>query len=101
VLDEGAVAAVREGGKSLLPAGILEVRGRCGFGDPVACVDRAGREVARGLAAYGAREVERIRGLETRKVAKVLGYSNGNAVVHRDDLVVLERPGQAEPGSSG
>jgi glutamate 5-kinase len=101
VLDDGAVRAVCESGKSLLPAGILEVRGRFGIGDPVACVDRAGREVARGLAAYGAREVERIRGLETRKVAKVLGYSNGNAVVHRDDLVVLERPGQAEPGSSG
>ena len=95
VLDDGAVRALQEGGKSLLPAGIVEVRGRFGIGDAVACLDRGGREVARGLAAYGAREVERIRGLETRKVAKVLGYSNGNAVVHRDDLVVLERPGEA------
>jgi glutamate 5-kinase len=91
VLDDGAVRAVEQGGKSLLPAGIVEVRGRFGIGDPVACVDAAGREVARGLAAYASGEVERIRGLETRKVAKVLGYSNGTAVVHRDDLVLLDR----------
>jgi len=90
VLDAGAVRALREGGKSLLPAGILGVRGRFGIGDPVACVDDSGREFARGLAAYDAGEVERIRGLDTRKVAKVLGYSNGKAVVHRDDLVLLE-----------
>jgi len=101
VLDDGAVRAVREGGKSLLPAGILEVRGRFGIGDPVACVDRAGHEVARGLAAYGAPEVARIRGLEARQIPKVLGYSNGDAVVHRDDLVVIEGPGDAEPRSAG
>ena len=59
----------------------------------MACVDRRGQEIARGLAAYGASEVDRIRGLDTRKVAKVLGYSNGSAVVHRDDLVVLNEPG--------
>ena len=96
VLDEGAVRALREGGKSLLPAGIVEVRGRFGIGDAVACVDGQGREIARGLAAYGAEEVTRIRGLETRKIAKVLGYSNGNAVVHRDDLVLVDRPGDAD-----
>ena len=87
--------AVCEGGKSLLPAGVVAVRGRFGIGDPVACVDGHGNEVARGLAAYASGEVERILGLETRKVAKVLGYSNGNAVVHRDDLVLLEP--SAEP----
>ena len=89
VLDDGAVRALREGGKSLLPAGITEVRGRFRIGDAVACVDRRGNEIARGLAAYASGEVTRIRGLETRKVASVLGYTNGDAVVHRDDLVVL------------
>jgi glutamate 5-kinase len=103
VLDDGAVRAVRERGKSLLPAGVVAVRGRFGIGDPVACVDPAGREIARGLAAYASGEVERIRGLDTRKVAKVLGYSNGNAVVHRDDLVLLDAPTEprAEPEPSG
>ncbi|NNL65474.1 MAG: glutamate 5-kinase [Myxococcales bacterium] len=95
VLDAGAVRALRDGGKSLLPAGIVAVRGKFGIGDAVACVDADGTEIARGLSAYGADEVARILGLETRKIAKVLGYSNGSAVVHRDDLVVLDRSGDA------
>lgn len=88
-LDEGAVRALRERGRSLLPAGVTRVEGEFGIGDPVCCVDAAGREVARGLSAYGAAEVTRIKGLPTRRIAQVLGYSNGDEVIHRDDLVIL------------
>ena len=56
---------------------------------PGACVDDAGREFARGLAAYAAEDVARIQGLATRQIAQVLGYSNGDEVIHRDDLVLL------------
>jgi glutamate 5-kinase len=90
VLDDGAVRALIERGKSLLPAGVTEVRGKFGIGDPVTCVDARGREVARGLAAYTSEAVARIAGLSTRKIAQVLGYSNGAEVIHRDDLVLLE-----------
>jgi len=89
VVDDGAVAALCERGKSLLPAGVLEVRGAFGIGDPVACVDRRGRERARGLAAYGADDARRIAGRKAREIEQVLGYSNGDALIHRDDLVVL------------
>jgi glutamate 5-kinase len=89
-LDEGAARALRERGRSLLPAGIVEVRGAFGIGDPVSCVDDRGHELARGLVAYSAQEVERIRGLATRQIAQVLGYSNGGEVIHRDDLVLLD-----------
>jgi glutamate 5-kinase len=92
VIDEGAVRAVRERGRSLLPAGIVEVKGEFGIGDPVRCVDAAGREVARGLSAYGAAELARIKGLPTSRIPQVLGYSNGDEAIHRDDLVVLEAP---------
>ena len=88
-VDEGAAQALRERGRSLLPAGITEVRGEFGIGDAVRCVDPAGREVARGLVAYSAQEVARIRGLPTRQISQVLGYSNGGEVIHRDDLVVI------------
>jgi glutamate 5-kinase len=98
-LDDGAVRALCERGRSLLPAGIVGVAGEFGIGDPVGCVDGAGREVARGLAAYAAAEVARIKGLPTGKIAQVLGYSNGDEVIHRDDLVVLEGPA-AGPGAS-
>jgi glutamate 5-kinase len=89
VVDDGAARALVEHGKSLLPAGISEVRGRFGIGDPVACVDARGTELARGLVAYSSDEIRRIAQLPTRKIAQVLGYSNGDEVIHRDDLVVL------------
>jgi len=90
VLDDGAVRALLERGRSLLPAGIARVEGRFGIGDPVACLDPHGREIARGLVAYTAAEVERIKGLSTKEALRVLGYSNGDEVIHRDDLVLLE-----------
>jgi glutamate 5-kinase len=87
-VDDGAVRALVEQGKSLLPAGITGVRGNFEIGDPVACVAADGVEIARGLVAYSSDAIERIAGLPTRRIGAVLGYSNGSAVVHRDDLVL-------------
>lgn len=89
VLDEGASRAIEKRGRSLLPAGVVSLSGAFRRGDSVACIDPAGREIARGLCAYGADEVERIKGLPTREIERVLGYSNGDELIHRDDLVVL------------
>jgi glutamate 5-kinase len=90
VLDDGAVRALVERGKSLLPAGIRAVRGDFGIGDPVGCVDANGAEIARGLVAYTSEAIARIAGLATPRIPEVLGYSNGDEVIHRDDLVLLE-----------
>jgi len=92
VIDDGAAKAVTGRGKSLLGAGITEVRGDFGMGDPVTCETSDGSEVARGLTAYSAEEIRRIVGLPAREIAQVLGYSNGDAVIHRDDLVLLREP---------
>ena len=89
VIDEGAARALVEQGKSLLAVGITEVRGGFGIGDAVTCVDAGGRELARGLVAYSADEIRRIARLPARRIPQVLGYSNGDEVIHRDDLVVL------------
>jgi len=90
LLDAGAVRAVETGGRSLLPAGITEVRGQFGIGDAVACIDSNGREVARGLSSYSSDDLARIAGHSTSGIQQVLGYSNGDEVIHRDDLVVLK-----------
>jgi glutamate 5-kinase len=90
VLDDGAARAIASRGKSLLPAGIIEVRGKFRVGDPVACVDQSGRVIARGLTAYASDAVERIARRPTREITQMLGYSNGDEVIHRDDLVMLE-----------
>jgi glutamate 5-kinase len=90
VIDEGAARALVERGRSLLPAGVVDVQGSFQIGDTVSCVDRSGRELARGLSAYPADAVKAIKGIATREIERVLGYSNGDEVIHRDDLVLLD-----------
>jgi glutamate 5-kinase len=89
VVDQGAHDAVVQKGKSLLPSGLKEVRGAFGVGECVRCLDTQGREFARGLVNYSAHELNRIRGLHTSRIEKVLGYKAYEEVIHRDDLVVL------------
>ena len=88
-LDPGAVRALRERGRSLLPIGILQVQGQFHVGDPVRCIGAGGAEVARGLISYGAAEVDVIKGHRSPRIRELLGYSNGDEVIHRDDLVLI------------
>jgi glutamate 5-kinase len=90
VVDAGAARALKEQGSSLLPAGILRVEGRFGIGDPVLCVTEDGHELARGLPAYSADEIRRIKQVPASQISTVLGYSNGDEIIHRDDLVALD-----------
>lgn len=89
VLDDGAVAAVVQRRKSLLPAGIVEVRGDFTAGRPVDLVDARGSLVGRGLSAYDASELPPMLGRSTRDLAAELGPSFEREVVHADDLVIL------------
>jgi glutamate 5-kinase len=97
-LDRGAVRAITGQGRSLLAAGISAVEGNFRAGDAVRCLDQEGREFARGLVNYSAREVDLIRGRHTDEIEGVLGYKDYDEVVHRDDLVLLERPGHPRSG---
>ena len=87
-LDSGASQALLAGGRSLLPAGIREVRGDFGMGEVICCVNPQDEEIARGLSAYSSEAIARIAGCSTGEITEVLGYSNGDAVIHRDDLVI-------------
>ncbi|CAM5543567.1 Glutamate 5-kinase OS=Streptomyces parvulus OX=146923 GN=proB PE=3 SV=1 [Streptomyces parvulus] len=89
VLDDGAVRAVVEGRKSLLPAGIAGAEGDFAAGDPVELRDGTGRAVARGLVNFDAKEIPRLIGRSTRELARELGPAYEREVVHRDDLVIL------------
>ena len=89
VVDEGARAALVERQKSLLPSGIREVRGRFAAGDAVSVIGPSGAEFARGLAAYGSEEIDKIRGKRSTDIEPILGYKYLDEVIHRDDLVVL------------
>jgi glutamate 5-kinase len=89
IVDDGAKKAIVQKGKSLLPSGVLEVRGSFDRGDSVSCVGPRGKEFARGLVNYSVQELEKIRGHRTNEIEKVLGYKYSDEIIHRDDLVVL------------
>ena len=86
-IDAGAVEALSRG-KSLLPAGVTRVEGSFERGDMVRVLGPDGREVARGLSAYGAAEMGRIAGRRSAEIAAALGYRGRDEIIHRDDLVM-------------
>ncbi len=90
-IDAGAARALRDSGASLLPGGIIGASGTFARGDVIDIVRHDdGRGVARGISQYAASEIAQLAGKHTREIENVLGYSHGETVVHRDDLVVLE-----------
>lgn len=88
VLDDGAVAALVNHHKSLLPAGIIEVVGRFGQGDTVSLLAGDGREIARGLSNYDSDSLERIKGLKSDRIAQVLGAKLYDEAVHRNNMTI-------------
>ncbi len=89
VLDKGACRALVKNGKSLLPSGIIEVRGKFGVGAPVQCLDEKDNVIATGLTNYNAADLGKIMGVNTGQIEKILGYKDSDEVIHRDNLVVL------------
>ena len=89
-LDPGAVEAVANRRKSLLPAGISQVSGDFNAGDPVDLLDESGGVVARGLVNFDSTELPGLLGRTTQDLARELGSAYRREVVHRDGLVVLK-----------
>jgi glutamate 5-kinase len=88
-LDAGAVKALIQDGKSLLPIGVIEAQGDFQRGEVVACVDPEGREVARGLVNYSSEETRRIMRRPSSEIEGLLGYVDEPELIHRDNLVLL------------
>ncbi len=86
-LDAGAVRAMQQG-KSLLPAGVTEVSGRFGRGEPVAILAPNGDVLGKGLIRYAADEARAIAGHRSGDIEAILGYAGRAALIHRDDLVI-------------
>lgn len=89
LLDEGAVHALMNDGKSLLPVGVMAVEGAFDRGEVISCVDATGREIARGLTNYAAHEVAKIARQPTREIENLLGFIAEPELIHRDNLVLL------------
>ncbi len=88
-VDDGAKKAIVQKGKSLLPSGVVKIKGSFDRGDLVTCLGPRGKEFARGLVNYSATELEKIKGQRSDRIEPILGYKYSDEVIHRDDLVVL------------
>ena len=89
-LDDGAVKAITQGGKSLLPAGIIKVEGEFTAADAVQLCDRNNREIARGLVNYSSQELNKVKGSHSTNIANIIGYNASDTAIHRDNLVINE-----------
>lgn len=92
VLDRGAVQALTQGHKSLLPIGVIAVEGEFERGDVVACIDESGQERGRGLINYSASDTRRIMRQPSHKIAEILGVMTDTELIHRDNMVFSREP---------
>ncbi|WP_338771064.1 glutamate 5-kinase [Massilia sp. METH4] len=89
VIDAGAVEKLSREGKSLLPIGVLEVRGEFGRGAVITCISEKGVPIARGLTNYTSGEARRILRKPSAEIEGILGFVEGPELIHRDNLVLL------------
>ena len=88
-IDDGARVALMERGRSLLAAGIVDVRGHFDLGSVVTITDSRGRDVARGVVNYSSEDLMRIKGHKSSEIEEILGIKYNDEVIHRDNLVIL------------
>ena len=89
VIDDGALAKLRDENKSLLPIGVVSVSGDFHRGDVIAVVSASGREIARGLANYASSEARLIARKPSSEFERLLGFTGEPEMIHRDNLVLL------------
>ena len=87
-VDAGAQKAIAERGASLLPSGIINVKGPFRSGEAVQ-VTFDNQVIAKGLSLYSSDDLQAIKGLKSEKIEQTIGYTYGEAVIHRDDLVLV------------
>ncbi|MDR5809988.1 glutamate 5-kinase [Caballeronia sp. LZ019] len=89
VIDNGAVQKLTADGKSLLPIGVVNVKGAFDRGEVIACVNDQGQEVARGITNYSSSEARLIHRRPSGEIETVLGYMLEPELIHRDNLVLV------------
>ncbi|MBI4965220.1 MAG: glutamate 5-kinase [Desulfomonile tiedjei] len=91
VVDAGAARVIRSHGKSLLPIGVILVRGNFDDGAAVTVEDDQGNKIAVGLMNYSSDEMRKIMGHQTSEIDWILGYRRNDEAIHADNLVVLDQ----------
>ena len=85
-IDDGAVRAVRDSGKSLLPIGVISVDGQFEVGDAIQILNSSGQPIGQGLSSLNADTIQSIAGRRTQDLGDLVERSH---VIHCDDLVIF------------
>lgn len=90
-LNPCATDALQLHGASLLPIGIEKVEGIFGIGDYINIVNASGEVIGYGLTEYSSVDIDKIKSKHSSEIIEILGYKNNNAVIHRDNLVLVAK----------
>ncbi|QCE34000.1 glutamate 5-kinase [Acetobacteraceae bacterium] len=87
-VDDGAIEAVLKHGKSLLPKGIVSVKGDFSRGVVVRIRSASGKDIAHGVSCYTSDALRKIAGKHSKEIKEILGYDYGTVAIHRDDMIL-------------
>jgi glutamate 5-kinase len=90
IVDAGAARKLLKGGASLLPVGVTDVERNFERGEALAVVGQDGVKIAHGLTNYASGELRKLRGAQSGQIVEILGYTYGDAVIHRNNMVLLK-----------
>ena len=88
IIDQGALKAIQSN-KSLLPAGVLNVKGRFNRGDVISILNIHNKKIGIGVIAYDSNDSKKIVGKNSKDITNILGYEGRDELIHKDDLVKI------------
>lgn len=88
-IDAGAARMLRSGGASLLPVGMTQVEGSFKRGESLLISGPDGEGIAHGISSYDSDDLRQLCGVRSNRISAILGYSYGDAVIHRNNMVLL------------
>ena len=89
VVDRGAVNALKNQKRSLLPAGIVGVEGKFKRGDVVDIHDSEDNHIGCGISNYDAKDITIIKGVHSEEILSLLGYEYGDEIIHRNNMALI------------
>lgn len=89
-IDDGAKEAIIKKGRSLLPVGVVEIRGKFNKGDTLKVYSLDGGLLAKGISNFSDKELKRIKGKNKQQISHDMGPSFCSEIIHRDCMVVFK-----------
>jgi glutamate 5-kinase len=99
IIDSGAERALVKKGTSLLPSGIVDLKGEFEEGDLIRILNQDLVELGRGLTNYGKEQLQKIKGRKSVEIENILGFKAADEVIHRDNLVITVMSGGKQNGT--